>query len=435
MRISSFILTAGLLLSPAHAAIGFQQVLDDPDNVQLNMQYASEQLEVGNAKGALAAVERVLVAEPSNLPARLFRARVLMSLGADLQAEAELRALAILPLPPQQATLVADLLDQIRRRGQTFQSYLNVSVGMLDSDNVNNYPDSGKVTARGTETDYTYTDIAGNEFEEPQDDNSITHNVALNSIYKTTNSQFYDQIFFNIGQAGSSEGDTGYLGYAATNLGAGMRFVFGEYFVTPLVSYSDIDNDFKRTLGHLTVTNYRVSAMRKFGAKFDASLSVAQSTRDYEGDKKNRNGSTLSYTLGANYQLLPRLRVGLIGNSQTAEGETDKDLDKSVTNLIASAVFVPARYHVLRLSYSDGESSHDNIYTASVGDNTDGKKREDETSAYSANYSVSGQAVSPWLKGFRLNAGYSYSDTESNFTDFINDKTSLSVSIDYTLSF
>ena len=105
----------------AHANVSYSDILADPDNVELNQKYAVEQLEAGNAKGALAAIERVLAARPTDLGARLFRARILMALGSDLQADSELQALAKLPLPEAQASMVANMREQIASRRRAWQ--------------------------------------------------------------------------------------------------------------------------------------------------------------------------------------------------------------------------------------------------------------------------------------------------------------------------
>ena len=427
------ILTLCLLPAAGHAQIRYADLLADPDNVSLNQTYALEQMEAGNPKGALAAIERVLTAEPANLAARLFRANVLMALGSDLQAEAELRALAILPLQPAQAEQVRAMLRTIRRRGQTFQSFANIALGFVDSDNVNNYPDSGKVTARGVENTYTTYDIEGNSFTETLDDQALSGNVALNSIYKT-NSQIFDQIFFNLGHNSSSQGDTGYLDYTATNLSGGIRFLAGEFFIQPYVSYSDIDNDLE-SLGNLTVTNYNLAINRKLGRKADVGFSVTQAVRSYAGDKSSNDGETLSYTLQGGYQLLPRLRVGLSGNFQDVTGDTNKDLTKEVTNYGVSASLFPFAGHVLSLSAQTGESEHANIYTASVGQNVAGKKRADETLKYDLGWRISGGSVAPVLQDVLFAVSYGYSETDSNFTDFVNDKTTIGLTVSYTKAF
>ena len=69
------IVALSLSAEQAQAEISYGDILADPDNPVLNQEFARQRLAGGDAKAALAAVERVLVAEPTNLGARLFPRR------------------------------------------------------------------------------------------------------------------------------------------------------------------------------------------------------------------------------------------------------------------------------------------------------------------------------------------------------------------------
>ena len=153
-RLTSFsVFVAGLMaaLSPmtAQAQISYADILADPDNPALNQQFARERLAGGDAKAALAAVERVLVAEPTNLGARLFRAEVLAALGADLQAEGELRALAALPLPANIKARVKNMQARIAQRRKRLTTQVNLAVGYSENDNATNWPSDNTVLLNG----------------------------------------------------------------------------------------------------------------------------------------------------------------------------------------------------------------------------------------------------------------------------------------------
>ncbi len=66
--------------------------------------------------------------------------------------------------------------------------------------------------------------------------------------------------------------------------------------------------------------------------------------------------------------------------------------------------------------YSD--VAYDKSYSCSVGPTSPGKKREDEITTFRLNYWVMGQMISPRLRDVRIKAGYNYSATHSNLTDF-----------------
>ena len=115
----------------ALAEVSFKDILRDPDNVQLNTEFARDRLADGDAKAALSAIERVLAQEPTNLPARLFRARVLLALGSDLQAESELEALNIVPLPDNISSQITKMLNDVKRRKQRIRSQLSFRAGYV----------------------------------------------------------------------------------------------------------------------------------------------------------------------------------------------------------------------------------------------------------------------------------------------------------------
>ncbi|MCH1541917.1 MAG: hypothetical protein L7U45_02550, partial [Alphaproteobacteria bacterium] len=153
MRFASLAAVTTVLAYPAQAEISYADILADPDNPALNQQFANERLAGGNAKAALAAVERVLVAEPTNFGARLFRAEVLVALGADLQAEGELRALAALPLPSDVKRRVKKLRDRLNDRQRRFSARLNLALGFMENDNAASWPEDNTILLNGTTVD------------------------------------------------------------------------------------------------------------------------------------------------------------------------------------------------------------------------------------------------------------------------------------------
>ena len=108
-------------LPEAQAAISYRQILADPDNPALNRQYAKEQLAAGNAKAALAALERVLVRQPTDIETRFAPVcwprlaapcRPAMNCGRWLPCPAAARQRAI-----------KQLREQLRRKLQKRQPY------------------------------------------------------------------------------------------------------------------------------------------------------------------------------------------------------------------------------------------------------------------------------------------------------------------------
>lgn len=115
--------------------VTFQDILKDPDNIDLNLRYAKVQIARGELKGASATLERILLINPDIAQVRLYYAVVLFRLDNPEEAERELRALRELPLPPEIAAEVDEYLDQIALRRERLRYTLGLSFGGYFDDN------------------------------------------------------------------------------------------------------------------------------------------------------------------------------------------------------------------------------------------------------------------------------------------------------------
>lgn len=88
--------------------VTYQQVLADPDNIDLNFRFALTQIRQGNVRGAGATLERILLIQPELAEVRVLFAIVLFRLDNLDEAERELRAV-------RELDLTDDLRDQIER--------------------------------------------------------------------------------------------------------------------------------------------------------------------------------------------------------------------------------------------------------------------------------------------------------------------------------
>jgi len=151
--------------------------------------------------------------------------------------------------------------------------------------------------------------------------------------------------------------------------------------------------------------------------------------------KKPSTSITTGFSAGLNYLVSPRVTLGVSSNYQIVEADTDADQDKDVFAGQISLTTAPANDHIVSLAAIYSDVAHDNNYSGSVGPDATGKKREDEISSYRLNYTVMGRAISPHLRDMRIQAGYNYSDTQSNLTDFTSDTTSFSLTFTYAFNY
>lgn len=110
-------------------AVTYAQVLEDPDNIELNFRFALTQIREGNVRGAGATLERILLIEPDLSVVRVLFAIVLFRLDNLDEAERELRAVQGLELSEDLRQQIERYLALIetRRKRTTFSIATNIS--------------------------------------------------------------------------------------------------------------------------------------------------------------------------------------------------------------------------------------------------------------------------------------------------------------------
>ncbi|MBI4342736.1 MAG: tetratricopeptide repeat protein [Candidatus Omnitrophica bacterium] len=110
--------------------VTYEQVLKDPDNLDLNFRYAKAQMARGDLVGASATLERILMINPDLPPIRLFYALVLFRLDNLEEAQQEFTRLKDEgKLPDPQRRQVEQYLQAIRQRHRRTHFVASTSLG------------------------------------------------------------------------------------------------------------------------------------------------------------------------------------------------------------------------------------------------------------------------------------------------------------------
>jgi len=128
----------------AEEAVTYEQVLADPDNVDLNYRYARAQVKKGNLRGAISTLERILTLKPDFPAARLLYAVVLLRAGDLGEAEGEFEKLRSVELPYELRSELTASLRQIRAANRKTRLTATLGGGMEYNDNQNSAPSSGE---------------------------------------------------------------------------------------------------------------------------------------------------------------------------------------------------------------------------------------------------------------------------------------------------
>ena len=133
--------------------VTYADVLQHPDDVELNYRYAQSQVETGDLRGAAATLERILLLAPDLARVRLLYAVVLYRLDNLNEAEREFRTVSKLSMPDSLRDEVDHYLEQIALRRKATRYSATIAGGMQWDSNRNAGPDGNQVLFLGTPFD------------------------------------------------------------------------------------------------------------------------------------------------------------------------------------------------------------------------------------------------------------------------------------------
>ncbi len=137
--------------------VTYDQVLADPDNLQLNFRYAKSQVARGDLLGSTATLERILMINPRMAEVHLFYAVVLYRLNNLEEAYRELSLLRKLEIPATIRKQFDDLVGQVERRRRRTKWTTSVTTGFQYDSNRNSAASGKQRFASGVATDNTGT--------------------------------------------------------------------------------------------------------------------------------------------------------------------------------------------------------------------------------------------------------------------------------------
>lgn len=212
--------------------VTYDQVLSDPDNIELGYLYAVGQIRKGDLLGASATLDRLILLAPKEPNIRALRAIVLYRLDNLREAEREFADLLTLELDPNLRRNIERYAAELDRRTQQTRLNLLTSIGYQYDTNRAGAPNSGQVrTFLGT------FDIE--EAGRKEDDHSFTGLIRL-GIEHDLATQTRNTLFASISAYGADQFQLDDYDTEDISAQIGGRFEFGAVFLTPTLSYDHL---------------------------------------------------------------------------------------------------------------------------------------------------------------------------------------------------
>lgn len=283
--------------------VSYEDVLKDPDNLQLNFRFARWQVRRGDVRGAAATLERMLLVQPDLAPIRLFYGVVLYRLDNMDEAEHELKIVQAQPnLPADIRTEVDAYLSRIEDRRKRTRFTANFTIGAQYDSNRTAGPRSKEVLfldipipTRGGRDDFAMLFIESLR---------VDHDLG----YQEGHSIFAEASYYRDDQktVGSQDLQSGSL-----EAGGVYHSPFWDIDIIPsgYVNYLYLSSErYMKTYG------YNLRFERKFGPKILAFASTRLSYQQFgniteELTANLRDGRQIEGQVGASWAFLPTMRV------------------------------------------------------------------------------------------------------------------------------
>ena len=408
-----------LLLSfsvSALAEVTYEQLLQDPDNIELNQQYIREQLAAGELSQALVSIERVILLKPLDMDARLARAQVLFRLGNMTSAQQELEALDQLPLGERLEEQVDQLLSEVIARQQRWSFEGNVSIGLGYDDNIGGTTDTGeRANILGEISSFKPGDAEDIKSQRSDYDGTISGNLRVG--YDLGN-QNQDRVFATIRGIQTRGEDSEIKNSQNFGLSLGLNFNRAPYSSEIYIDWSAIrrndiqqlsndDPQPKKPQDNINAYTVGIKSTRTIGTN-SITASLSHSIANYFGKENSNRNDSSSTNLGlSHFRMLDEkvAAIGTLGAEFKSAEKPDEDLAKATQNrdtlsIGGSIIWQPVAGHRLTLGAQLKKLNYKDrlvIEGANEIETSDQFVRDDTQTTYSLSYTLFGAVVDPSL--------------------------------------
>jgi len=285
-----------LIIKPSLAEVTFQEILENPSDLEINLKYATEQEALGRYKATLSTLERLNMLYPVNTDIKLYLISILLKM--DSEAKLQLMIETMLQ-DPNTTKETRDYIEQILNtiRIQTIPkprwfAYLDLNYLQTDNSNIDGVSKSGNLYAQdnisefpGLKYDKTYSrsgSITVGKNLSPTSAISLNGGLSINTQNK--------------GEENESDLSSGSISYTK---------VIGKHFILPYVFYSKSNERFTADLGTKGIgfnNTYNINQNNSI------SYSSSFSTTDYnvtssndENEPEDANNDMYTASVGYNY--------------------------------------------------------------------------------------------------------------------------------------
>jgi len=279
------------------AKITFQEILENPADLKINLKYATEQEAIGRYKATLSTLERLSMLYPVNTDIKLYLISILLKMDSVAKLQLMIETMLQDPNTSQETRdYIAEILTTIREQSNPqpkWFAHLDLSYTQIDNSNIDGVTKSGKLFISDSDENF------------PIDANKYDKTYARgSSLTIGKNIDETSAISFNAGLKINTQnkGNTFVNDLASSSVSYSK--IFGKNYFIPYAFYTRTnerseDDLNSRGIGFNNTYNINQNNSISYSSSFVSTKYDEKASTDAVSDDKNNDTSTGS--LGYNY--------------------------------------------------------------------------------------------------------------------------------------
>ncbi len=140
-----------------YANVTYKEILDNPTDLELNLNYAKQQEKAGNIKSTIATLERLSTLYPKNSDIKLYLLSILLKMDSKIKVDFMVKTMLEDPNTSDETkNLIAELLLDNKfedKKKKKWIAYLDLKYSQTEEDNISGRTKSGKLAKSNGTTD------------------------------------------------------------------------------------------------------------------------------------------------------------------------------------------------------------------------------------------------------------------------------------------
>ena len=368
LKVLLILLFSFFLTKSVYSKITYKEILDNPIDLELNLNYAKQQEQAGNVKSTIATLERLSMLYPKNTDIKLYLLSILLKMDSDVKVNFMVKTMLEDPNTTDETkNLIADLLtnkEPIDKKEKKWIAYLDLSYSQTEEDNISGRTKSGRLFKSNGTTDsqvpYPVNDSRITlEYDKTHSQgSSLTLGRILNessSIFMNLGSNFNTQ---NKKQKGENDTHSGSLSYFKA---------FKNHYVSPYIYYNKLNY---RQQEDYQSKGIGVNNTYLFNDKFNLNYAISYSDTKYHskprpfnslGDqifanagRMNNNevyalSARLNYNLSNKTQISSKLIYSNLGHEKKYDSYNSGGLNLTFARILPMGTFTASATHLTNI--------------------------------------------------------------------------------------